>query len=50
MGDGNDLVIARVCVDYPPITGKVIGSADVRLQDEIVLRPRQSTSLTCTDC
>jgi Flp pilus assembly protein TadG len=50
MGDGNDLVVSRVCVDYPPLTGMVFGSADIRLQDEVILRPRQSASLACTDC
>jgi len=50
MADGNDLVISRVCIDYPPITGRVIGSDDVRLQDEVILRPRQSNFLACTDC
>jgi len=50
MTDGNDLVVSRVCVDYPPITGRVFGSADVTLQDEVILRPRQSNSLACTDC
>jgi Flp pilus assembly protein TadG len=50
MTDGNDLVISRVCVSYPPITGKVIGSDPVKLQDEVILRPRQSSKLTCTDC
>ncbi|MBL8905368.1 MAG: pilus assembly protein [Rhizobiales bacterium] len=50
MTDGNDLVISRVCVDYPPITGRVIGSDPVTLQDEVILRPRQSNSLACTDC
>jgi Flp pilus assembly protein TadG len=50
MTDGNDLVISRVCVDYPPITGMVIGTSDIRLQDEVILRPRQSATLACTDC
>jgi len=50
MTDGNDLVISRVCVEYPPITGKVIGSDPVKLEDEVVLRPRQSSKLKCTDC
>ena len=50
MADGNDLVISRVCVDYPPITGMVFGTDDVTLQDEVILRPRQSNSLACTDC
>ncbi|MFO0993544.1 MAG: TadE/TadG family type IV pilus assembly protein [Hyphomicrobiales bacterium] len=50
MGDGNDLVISRVCVAYAPITGMVIGSAPITLQDEIILRPRQSPTLACSDC
>jgi len=50
MADGNDLVISRVCVDYPPITGMVFGTDDITLQDAVILRPRQSTSLACTDC
>jgi len=50
MTDGNDLVVSRVCVDYPPLTGMVFGTADITLQDEIILRPRQSASLACTDC
>ena len=50
MTDGNDLVVSRVCVDYPPITGMVFGTDDITLQDEVILRPRQSTALACTDC
>ena len=50
MSDGNDLVISRVCVDYTPITGMVIGSAPIRLTDEVILRPRQSPTLACSDC
>jgi len=42
--------LSHVCVDYPPITGMVIGTSDIRLQDEVILRPRQSTTLSCTDC
>ena len=50
MTDGNDLVVSRVCVNYAPITGMVIGSDPITLQDEVILRPRQSTALACTDC
>ncbi len=50
MTDGNDLVVSRVCVDYPPITGMVFGSAAITLKDEVILRPRQSAALACTDC
>lgn len=50
MTDGNDLVVSRVCVDYEAITGMVFGADSFTLKDEVILRPRQSTALACTDC
>jgi len=50
MSDGNDIVLARVCILYHPVTGKVFGSAPLTLHDEMVLRPRQMLTLECTDC
>jgi hypothetical protein len=50
MTDGNDLVMARVCITYQPITGKVFGAGPFTLHDQMVLRPRQSPTLDCTDC
>jgi TadE-like protein len=50
MADGNDLVVARVCTNYQPITGKVIGAGPFALSDQFVLRPREAPQLVCTDC
>lgn len=55
MSDGNDLVVAEVCTTYSPYIASFLGSAilgatSFRLSDQIALRPRQSTTLTCTDC
>jgi Flp pilus assembly protein TadG len=50
MSDGNDVVMARVCISYEPITGKVFGAGPFTLSDQMVLRPRQALTLDCTDC
>ena len=50
MADGNDLVLARVCTNYQPITGKIIGAGPYSLTDQFVLRPREAPQLVCTDC
>jgi hypothetical protein len=50
MTDGNDLVMTRVCISYRPITGKVFGVGPFTLHQQMVLRPRQSPTLDCTDC
>ncbi len=50
MIDNNDLMVARVCYNYKPITGKVIGTASWKLSDVLMLRPRVSTKIVCKDC
>jgi Flp pilus assembly protein TadG len=50
MTEGNDIVIARVCYTYNWVIGKIFGSAPMTLKDQLVLRPRQATSIDCTDC
>jgi hypothetical protein len=50
MADGNDIVVARVCFDHAAIIGSFLGSGDFEIDDELMLRPRQSTTLQCTDC
>lgn len=50
MADGNDVLVARVCFDQELLIGTFMGSAPIQLEDEIILRPRQSSTLTCTDC
>lgn len=50
MNENNDLVLARVCISVKPITGKIIGSAPYNLTDTLILRPRQSSTIDCSDC
>jgi hypothetical protein len=50
MEDGNDIVVARVCYEQDAIIGTMFGSGTIELDDELMLRPRQSTTLECTDC
>lgn len=50
MASGNGLVLARVCYQWAPITGKVAGVGSMQLEDQMILRPRQSNIIECTDC
>jgi Flp pilus assembly protein TadG len=50
MADDNDVVLARVCITYQPVTGKVFGKGPFTLHDQILLRPRQAPTLECSDC
>jgi Flp pilus assembly protein TadG len=48
--EGNDVVTARVCYRVAPLTGRIFRDPIVNLSDQMTLRPRQSSRLTCTDC
>ena len=50
MEDGNDIVVGRVCYTQEAILGSLFSVDTIELQDELMLRPRQSTTLDCTDC
>ena len=55
MTDGNDVVIARVCMTYTPyvatfLGNHVLGASTFTLSEQIALRPRQSATLACTGC
>lgn len=50
MQAGTGLVLARVCYTWQPLAGYVIGSEPVTVEDQMILRPRQSNSITCEDC
>ena len=50
MTEGNDIVVSRVCYTYNWVIGKIFGSTPMELSDQLVLRPRQTTSIDCTDC
>lgn len=47
MVEGNDVVVSRVCYNWTPITGQIFGADPIKLEDELMLRPRQSATLTC---
>jgi Flp pilus assembly protein TadG len=48
--EGNDVITARVCYEVVPLTGRILRDGRVNLSDQMTLRPRQSSRLTCTDC
>jgi len=48
--EGNDVITARVCYKVAPITGKILGDGKFSLSDQMTLRPRQSTRISCSDC
>jgi Flp pilus assembly protein TadG len=48
--EGNDVITARVCYEMVPLTGMILRDGRVNLSDQMTLRPRQSSRLTCTDC
>jgi Flp pilus assembly protein TadG len=55
MTDGNDLVVARVCITYSPYVAsfmgtKILGATSFLMTEQIALRPRQSSTLACTGC
>lgn len=50
MEDGNDIVVGRVCYSQDAILGSLFSVDTIELEDELMLRPRQSTTLDCTDC
>lgn len=50
MASGNGLVLARVCYQWQPITGKVAGVGSMMVEDQMILRPRQSNTIECSDC
>ena len=50
MTEGNDIVVARVCYTYNWVIGKIFSLTPMSLEDQLVLRPRQTTSIDCTDC
>lgn len=50
MQDGNDIIVGRVCYYHDAILGTLFSTSTFELEDELMLRPRQSTTLDCTDC
>lgn len=55
MTDGNDIVVAEVCTVYSPYIASflgetILGATSFTMNEQIALRPRQSSTLACTGC
>ena len=48
--EGNDVVVARACFNWHAILGKVVSAGPLKLTEQLVLRPRQTATLRCTNC
>ena len=50
MAEDNDVVVSRTCYVWEPILGIILGFSTSTIQDELMLRPRQTARITCSDC
>lgn len=55
MTDSNDLIVGVVCTTYNPYIAsflgkKILGATSFVMNEQIALRPRQSTTLDCATC
>lgn len=55
MASGNDIIVATICTDYEPALSQamgkyVLGAASFRIQSQVNLRPRESSTIDCLDC
>jgi Flp pilus assembly protein TadG len=50
MAEGNDVVVSRTCYAWEPLLGIILGFSASTIQDQLMLRPRQSSRIVCDDC
>ena len=50
MAEGNDVVVSRTCYAWEPVIGTILGISATSGQDELMLRPRQTARIICSDC
>lgn len=51
MKDGNDLVLTFGCYKYTVQIGRIVfGDLELKMEDEVSLRPRQRMRVPCSDC
>jgi hypothetical protein len=48
--EGNDILVGRVCVNFQPIVGYVLGMSPFLVDDTVAQRPRQGKTLDCSNC
>ena len=50
MAEDNDVVVSRVCYNWEPVLGIILGFKTSTIQDQIMLRPRQTARIVCNGC
>ncbi len=50
MAEDNDVVVSRTCYIWEPVLGIILGFATTTIQDQLMLRPRQTARITCSNC
>ena len=48
--EDNDIVVARVCLNFQPLVGYIIGSGSWEVEESVAQRPRNGLTLECTGC
>jgi Flp pilus assembly protein TadG len=50
MTEDNDVIVSRVCYTWEPVLGIILGFETSTIQDQIMLRPRQTARIVCNGC
>lgn len=50
MAEDNDVIISRVCYNWEPVLGIILGFTTSTIEDQIMLRPRQTARIVCNGC
>ncbi|HUE44996.1 MAG TPA: TadE/TadG family type IV pilus assembly protein [Aestuariivirgaceae bacterium] len=50
MAENNDVVVSRVCYNWEPVLGIILGFTTSTIEDQIMLRPRQTARIVCNGC
>ncbi len=48
--EDNDILVGRVCIEFQPAIGYIIGSSGWKVEETVAQRPRQGLTLNCDDC
>jgi Flp pilus assembly protein TadG len=50
MAEDNDVVVSRTCYSWEPVLGIILGFKASTIEDQLMMRPRQTARITCSDC
>ena len=50
MAEDNDVIVSRTCDVWEPLLGIILGFSTTTVEDELMLRPRQTARITCDNC